>query len=197
MLAAARLGADWAWNVLYRSLAPVVLGYLRAHAARDPENLTGEVFLQVARDLASFSGGEGEFRAWVMVLTHHRFLDERRYDGRRPVQPVSPETLVDAGGATGGVEDIVLRTMTAERVRQLIDGLTGDQRDVLLLRILGGFSIEEVAGMIHKRPSAVKALQRRGLGAVRRALGAEADGSLPQVVSLAPLNQENMVRSRH
>jgi len=29
-LHAARTGADWAWSVIYRELAPPVLGYLRA-----------------------------------------------------------------------------------------------------------------------------------------------------------------------
>lgn len=49
--AAARVGAEWAWATIYRDLSPVVLGYLRARRATEPEELTGEVFLQVVRDL--------------------------------------------------------------------------------------------------------------------------------------------------
>ena len=44
-----------------------------------------------------------------------------------------------------------------------------DQRSVLLLRILGDMTVEEVARAVGKRPGAVKALQRRGLKRVSRA----------------------------
>ena len=169
VLAAARVGAEWAWTALYRSLAPAVLSYLRAQGPSDAEDLTGEVFLQVARDLPTFYGNEQEFRSWVLAVSHHRLLDHRRYERRRPVQPAPPEALTE-GAKTGNVEEEALRNLASERVHRLIRTLTPDQRDTLLLRILGGFTVEEVADMIGKRPNAVKALQRRGLGAIRRAL---------------------------
>jgi DNA-directed RNA polymerase specialized sigma24 family protein len=67
VLAAARTGAEWAWISIYRDLSPVVLGYLRARRATEPEDLLGEVFLQVARDLPAFDGSERDFRAWAFV----------------------------------------------------------------------------------------------------------------------------------
>jgi RNA polymerase sigma factor (sigma-70 family) len=172
VLGAARLGREWAWNTIYRNLAPVVLSYLRGIGAADAEDLAGEVFLQVARDLPRFDGGEAEFRSWVLVMAHHRFLDQCRYNRRRPVQPASPESLAHAGSA-GNVEDEALGNLASERVRHLIEALTPDQRDVLLLRIFGGLTVDEVAATVGKRPSAVKALQRRGLGAIQRAMAAE------------------------
>ena len=39
---------------VYLRLAPAVLGYLRAERAPELEDLLGEVFLQVARDLGRF-----------------------------------------------------------------------------------------------------------------------------------------------
>ena len=37
-LAAARVGADWAWTNLYRDLAPSILRYLRAHDVENPDD---------------------------------------------------------------------------------------------------------------------------------------------------------------
>ena len=51
----------------------------------------------------------------------------------------------------------------------VLDDLPPDQRAVLLLRILGDMTIEEIARAVGKRPGAVKALQRRGLKRVGRA----------------------------
>jgi RNA polymerase sigma-70 factor (ECF subfamily) len=46
--------------------------------------------------------------------------------------------------------------------------LTADQRDVLLLRILGGLTVDQVAVAVGRKPGAVKMLQARGVAAIRR-----------------------------
>jgi RNA polymerase sigma-70 factor (ECF subfamily) len=61
----------------------------------------------------------------------------------------------------------------ADRVRALCERLVPGQRDVLLLRLLGDLSIEQVAETLGKRTGAVKALQRRGLLAIGRLLERE------------------------
>jgi RNA polymerase sigma-70 factor (ECF subfamily) len=165
-------GSEWAWTALYRDLAPLVLGYLRSRGAREPEDLTGEVFLQIARDLPTFRGGEAEFRSWALVITHHRLLDERRYDWRHPSDPAPDETIA-ARGATGDVEEEALGGLATERVRRLLDRLTEDQREVLMLRIVSGLTVDEVARVVGKRPNSVKALQRRGLAALKQAISKE------------------------
>ena len=169
-LAAARTGAEWAWGSIYHDLAAAVLGYLRASRAVDAEDLSGEVFLQVVRDLRRFEGGEKEFRAWVFTIAHHRLVDNRRRRGRRPEEPL---VRVIAEKQGGDVEDEALANVGALRVREVIDSLVPDQRQVLLLRILGGLTVGEVAAALGKSPGAVKALQRRGLAAIERQLAEE------------------------
>jgi RNA polymerase sigma-70 factor (ECF subfamily) len=148
-----------------------VLGYLRARHAREPEDLTGEVFLQVVRDLPRFDGGEREFRAWVFVIAHHRLLDEGRRGARRPVD-LEPDVPALASEAED-VETQVIESTAADGVRRIIDRLPADQRDVLLLRVLGDLTVEQVAEAIGKSPGAVKALQRRGLATIKRTLAEE------------------------
>lgn len=48
--------------------------------------------------------------------------------------------------------------------------LTSDQRDVLALRIFADLTVEQVAAVVDKPVGAVKALQRRGLEALRKRL---------------------------
>jgi RNA polymerase sigma factor (sigma-70 family) len=169
LLEAARQGSEAAWQELYDGLAPVVLGYLRANNAPDPEDVLSEAFLQVARDIATFEGDERGFRSWVFAIAHHRLIDARRHSARRPVdlsaeppEPTGPTD--DAAGAP-------LARIGVEEVHRVLGLLSEDQRAVLLLRVLGDMSIEDVAKAVGKRPGAVKALQRRGLAAVKRQLG--------------------------
>ena len=168
VLAAAREGADWAWARLYRDIAPSVLGYLRARRAAEPDDLTGEVFLQVVRDLHRFEGGERDFRAWVFAIAHHRLIDDARRRARRPVEPAREVTEWQAPAEEVGEE--VARAFAAERVRRLIGELAPEQRACLLLRILGGLTVSEVAKVMGKSAGAVKALQRRGLARIKRTL---------------------------
>jgi hypothetical protein len=78
IIAAARGGAEWAWTRIYGDLAPPVLGYLRTRSAADAEDLMGEVFLQVVRDLNTFEGAREIFErgssrslitvSWTMLV---------------------------------------------------------------------------------------------------------------------------------
>lgn len=78
VLSAAQRDAGSAYERLYLDLAPAVHGFLRLHGAREPEDLTSEVFLGAFGRLASFSGGEEQFRSWVFTFAYRRLVDERR-----------------------------------------------------------------------------------------------------------------------
>jgi RNA polymerase sigma-70 factor (ECF subfamily) len=168
LLEAARQGSEAAWQELYEGFAPVVLGYLRANNAPDPEDVLSEVFLQVARDIATFEGEEPGFRSWLFTIAHHRLIDARRHSARRPVD-LSPEPPEPTSRADDAAEEALAR-IGLEEVHRVLGLLSEDQRAVLLLRVLGDMSVEDVAKAVGKRPGAVKALQRRGLAAVKREL---------------------------
>jgi RNA polymerase sigma factor (sigma-70 family) len=166
VLRAARRGGEWAWRALYAQHAPALLGYLRARGAAQPEDLLGEVMLQIVRDLPSFAGGGREFRAWVFTIAHHRLLDEQRRGARRPAEP-TPAPELERLGPRGDTEEDALRALSADRVGRLLARLSPDQQNVILLRVLGELTTEEVAQVIGKTAGAVKALQRRGFDAIK------------------------------
>jgi RNA polymerase sigma-70 factor, ECF subfamily len=171
VLAAARRGAPAAYERIFTALAPVVAGYLRAQGAREPDDLTSEVFVAVIRNIGRFGGDEAGFRSWVFTIAHRRLLDERRRLARRPPGvPLDPS--FDAP-ADDDVEAAAERAQGTAWVREVCDRLAPDQRDVLLLRLLARLTVDEVAHALGKSPEAVKALQRRGFRAVGRMLTPE------------------------
>jgi RNA polymerase sigma-70 factor (ECF subfamily) len=172
VLAAAQAGGDWAWRDIYESLSPVVLGYLRGRGSRDPEDLTGEVFVQVVRRIHSFSGGEDAFRAWILTIARRRLIDEYRARGRRPDSETETAEL-EAIGPTGDVEREAIAGVEAAMVVRAIRELSSDQQDVLLLRVVGDLTLEQVAKVLGKSLTAVKALQRRGLAALSKKIPRE------------------------
>lgn len=172
-LAAARVGADWAWANLYRDLAPSVLRYLRAHAVERPDDLLEEVFLETVHKLPSFSGREDDFRAWVFTLAHQRLDEEQR---RRGEEPHLASDDSDLGAVVESEEKCIqaLSGIGEAHVCAIIGRLTPDQLEVLFLRIIAGLSIEQTAQALGKTPSSIRALQIRGFQSIGRQLPLEA-----------------------
>jgi RNA polymerase sigma factor (sigma-70 family) len=165
VLAAAQAGAAWGFETLYRDLAPAVTGYLRLHGAAEPDDLASETFLGVFTGLAGFRGDEAALRAWVFTIAHRRLVDDWRRRSRRPQVADDPADL--AGHVGGDVEDDAFTRLGAQDVHRICALLPDDQRTVVLLRVLGDLTVEQVAQVMGRSTASVKALQRRGLRALR------------------------------
>jgi RNA polymerase sigma factor (sigma-70 family) len=74
-------------------------------------------------------------------------------------------------GESSSAEADAQAALATERVRMLIEALSPDQRDVLLLRIVADLSLEQTAAVLGKSVGAVKSLQHRGLAALRPIVG--------------------------
>ena len=183
VLAAAQTGAGWAFEVLYRDLAPAVTGYLRLHGAAEPDDLASETFIGVFTGLAGFSGDEAGLRSWVFTIAHRRLLDDWRRRSRRPQLADEPGDLTAHVG--GDVEDDVLVRVGAEDVERLCGTLPADQRSVLLLRILADLTVEQVAAVMDRSVGSVKALQRRGLRTLRDRIETASEKVSPKRAPLA------------
>jgi RNA polymerase sigma factor (sigma-70 family) len=173
LLERAQRGEHPALAELYRDLAPVVLGYLRANRAPDPEDVASEVFVAMVKSLGRFSGEENQFRSWVLTITHRRMVDAVRARQRRKEDATERIHLDRYAPSVRSGEVLALQRLDAQGALDAIDDLTDDQRAVLLLRVLADLSIEDVAALLGKPVTAVKALQRRANAAVARRVATE------------------------
>jgi RNA polymerase sigma factor (sigma-70 family) len=162
----ARAGEAAGFDALVRHLDPRLVGFARARGADDPEGLADDVLVQMCRSIGSFEGNLAQLRAWVFTIARNRLVDERRRASRRvDTRPTEPARLPDAP-----VPDTPLAADERERVDALLAGLTDDQREIVVLRIVVGLSVEETADVVGRRPGAVRALQHRALRTLRSEL---------------------------
>lgn len=155
----------------YRTLAPRVLGYLRARGAEDPEGLTDEVFLAVIPRMAEVSGGESGLRTLVFSIAHARVVDEHRRRARRPRQTAYEPELDPR--VEDSAETAALDRVGTGRVDELLAELGDDQRAVIMLRVVADLSLEQTAEVVGRSVGAVKQLQRRGLLRLREVMRGE------------------------
>ena len=174
VLPAAALGEAWALRVVYEHLAPRVQGYLRAHGASEPEDLTSEVFMAVLPRLATVTGGGAGLSALTFSVAHARLVDDFRRRARRGTA-VEFDAQLDPRRAPSA-ETEAASSLQTQAVQTLLERLPDVQRDVLLLRIVADLTVEQVALAMGRSAGAVKQLQRRGLLALRAHL---AEGGVP------------------
>ncbi len=165
----ARRGNEKGYTELYRCLAPRVAGYVKARGVREVDDVVNEVFLGAFRNLHRFTGNAGDFRSWLFSIAWNKCADWHRSAARRPMHATGI-ALDDVRVAGGDVEDDALAGMATSSVEEMLEALTAEQRDVLLLRVVADMSLEQVAVVMDKPVGAVKALQHRALTALRKKL---------------------------
>lgn len=167
VLSAATSGAEWALEELFRELYPRLLRYLRATEPSEAEDIASDVWIEVATGLVRFQGGETALRAWAFTIARRRVIDLRRRRGRRATEPMEPGRVEELS-SSGNVEEDAMTSLTTQAALTLIATLPSDQAEVILLRVLGGHSVAEVAAIMNKRPGTVRVLQHRGLRRLAR-----------------------------
>jgi RNA polymerase sigma-70 factor (ECF subfamily) len=171
LLARAQIGDPVAFDGLVRWLERPLVGFLRARGAEDAEDLANDVLVRVLRGVERFEGGRAQFRAWVFRIARNVLVDDHRYRARRlDVVPTLHNELPETAVADDFADDFAERVGQLERVEALLGGLTAEQREVLLLRIVAGLSVEETSQVVGRRPGAVRALQHRALVQLRTSL---------------------------
>lgn len=166
-LARARLGDENGFLVLWEALQPRLLRYLRVIGCDDVDDVAGETWLQVVRDLPKFKkGGADEFRAWLFTIGRHRAVDAARSRTRFRDKVLTAETMPPTATQAGSVEDEVLQMLSTRQAIAMVAGLSKDQAEVVALRVIAGLDTEAVAKLLRKSPGAVRVALHRGLRAL-------------------------------
>jgi RNA polymerase sigma-70 factor (ECF subfamily) len=101
-------------------------------------------------------------------MAYHMVVDEARYSNRTTKIEKVDLLSYDEYSSSNSVEDRVLFKSIMRAIRT---HLTVDQRHVIILRFLEGFSVHETAAIIGKEESNIKVIQNRAIAALRKALG--------------------------
>lgn len=167
----AKAGSTRAFTTLYHTFAGEIASFCRARGVRQVDEVVNDVFLGAFRGLSRFEGDAAAFRAYLYRVTRNKISDERtayrrERDHSTPLDGLNFD-LTDTG-IRGRADDAAIANLDAHQLKILLEMLTPDQRDVILLRFLAGLTVPEVCNVIGKPTTAVKALQRRGLATLLR-----------------------------
>ncbi|MEV5598988.1 RNA polymerase sigma factor [Streptomyces sp. NPDC052496] len=169
---AAQGGDEAAFRTVYRAVHPRLIGYVRTLVGEaDAEDVASEAWLQITRDLARFSGDADRFRGWAARIARNRALDHIRMRGRRPAVGGDETELADKAGASDTAGE-AMEALGTHHTFRLISRLPQDQAEAVVLRVLVGLDAKSAAGVLGKRPGAVRTAAHRGLRRLADLLGA-------------------------
>jgi RNA polymerase sigma-70 factor (ECF subfamily) len=111
----------------------------------DAQDLVQEAYLRALRFFGGFHGADG--RAWLLTIVRnacHTWLQQKQ--ARGPATPFDEE-LHSVDGDAPTPEAALLRNEDKQTVRQAVESLPAELREVVVLRELEGLSYKEIAAV--------------------------------------------------
>lgn len=160
-VARAREGDREALRYLYVSYSDNVYGYVRSIVRDDyeAEDVTQHLFAKLMTSLVRYNDRGVPFAAWLLRMARNLAIDHMRAN-----RPTPMETMFDSDAESG--EDLDL----AQTVRTALAMLPTEQREVVVLRHVMGFTPAEIADRMGRTESSVHGLHHRGRRALQREL---------------------------
>lgn len=169
LVARAQQGDQDAYATLYNTYSKKIHSYLRYHLnnrAEVAEDLAADVFLKAMEKINSYQFNGVPFSAWLYRIAHNHLIDYLRAQPKK--QGVSLEECM--GVDDPSAERSLDHTLTQQQLSGAFDGLTEDQRQVIVYRFLQDRSIADTARLMAKNEDAIKQLQVRALRNMRKVL---------------------------
>ena len=135
--------------------------YLRLRSRSEAEDTVSQVFVEAYRGIGRYKHTGKPLLAWLYRIAHNVIFDRLKAESRRPQQAEQTDIVLGEGPEANIVSIDLLNA---------IDGLTPEQRDVIILRYFMSMSSVEVGSLLGKTQPAVFSLQSRALASLRSKL---------------------------
>jgi RNA polymerase sigma-70 factor (ECF subfamily) len=170
-----RDGEARAFDVIFdrHSGAAFSLAYRMCGRRAMAEDIVQEAFVSLWRSGARYDRGRGSVRSWVLSAVHNRAIDAFRRETVKSGRDVRDDNLAEWLAADDRTDREVERRDEARQVRTALEGLPGEQRQVIELAYFGGFTHTQIAEMLSLPAGTVKGRMRLALSKLRLTL---ADG---------------------
>src|SRR5947208_12792889 len=174
LIAAICLDAEWALEALYTRYHRYAYAqaYRILHESTGAEDIVQEVFLSVWRKAASYQKHHGSVFSWLQAIVHHRAIDRVRSAAHRDHQwtPLQVEGEQDPPSEQCEVWEQAWHHEQGELIRQVLELLPLEQRQVIELAYFGGYTHAEIAEKVNIPLGTVKGRMSLGLQKLKHVL---------------------------
>ena len=137
------------------------------HDPAEADQIVGDVFSQLIEHLSIGKGPRTNLRSYLYQITYHVIVDHSR-------EAAHVSSMDEALDLPDRMLSVASQVEEQEVIRELeaavAQGLTEEQRHVIMLRFVEGFSLQETAEITGKKVNAVSVLQNRAIAKLRQVL---------------------------
>ena len=161
-----------AFEVLFdrHSGAAFSLAYRMCGRRAMAEDVVQEAFLSLWRAGARYDRSRGSVRSWILSAVHNRAIDLFRRESVRGSRDIHDDTIAERLESSSRTDDEAERRDDARSVREALEKLPADQRQVIELAYFGGFTHTQIAELLELPAGTVKGRMRLGLSKLRLTL---------------------------
>jgi RNA polymerase sigma-70 factor (ECF subfamily) len=159
---------EQAIEALYQTYYPKIYNYafLQMGDVQASEDLASDVMLKMIESINKYHFRGLPFGAWVFRIARNRLIDLHRRRRRRGEVDLS-ETL---SSALANPQALAERALERGQIQIALKHLTDEQRQVITLKFIQGFDNSSIGQIMQRSEGAIKSLQHRALGSLRRLL---------------------------
>jgi len=159
------------FNKYYEEHMPQVYGYVYMRTSRDKslaEDIVSEIFLKAIENFDKFDPKKGSFKSWIFQITRNYLIDFFR--SNRNKSNTSIDELANELKDSKDTQSIAQNEIEKTIIKETIEALPENKKELVLLRYFSGYSFEEIAEITQENENNIRVTLHRTLQDLKRKL---------------------------
>lgn len=162
-------GDSEAFGILYDCYQPKIYRFalLRVGSREDAEDITHRVFMKAWENIGKYEERGVPFGGWLYRIARNDIIDYyRTRKEEASIDSIDPEAFVAQHHPEADAENAI----QLARVHKALFAIKPEYKDVIVMRFVEELSLKEVAHAMEKSEGAIKVMQHRAIGELRKLL---------------------------
>lgn len=160
-----------AFSRYYKEFMPAVYGYvyMRTNQNREiAEDIVSEIFTKAVENFDQFDEKRGSFKSWIFQIARNYLIDHFRSKKNQKTESLEAieNYIKDSSDPQKDAKDSIEK----EIIKEAINTLPEDKKELIILRYLSGYSIEEIAEITDENPNNLRVKLHRTQQELKRKL---------------------------
>jgi RNA polymerase sigma-70 factor (ECF subfamily) len=141
--------------------------FFRVRNRLDAEDLTQNIFLKAWNYLPNYKQKKDPFSSWLYAIARNTIIDFWRKKKDWSISELGENTIKEEKKS---IDDLIDEERDLGIIKKLMELLSEDQQEVIVLKFIDGLSGKEISKIINKKEDAVRQLQSRALKTLKEHL---------------------------
>ncbi len=131
------------------------------------EDITSTVFVKALQGIQKFNPDKGEFQTWLYTIAKNSVTDHFRSGstGDLPLESAEEKPVEDSPFENA------IKAMDAEKAQQILEKLSKEHRELIVMRLWDGLSHKEIADILGQSEGSVRTSFSRAMTSLRLTYG--------------------------